>query len=234
MAPPDGPPSKSQVKRAGSTIRRFGRGELEDVASFNDAVEVMELWRRTHQLPLVTANNGLRSMARTENVAARISQRLKRRQTILDKLTREPSLDLSRMQDIGGCRAIVTNIDELRRLEARLMRRRQVLRHSDYVVTPRASGYRAVHVVVDYGGRAIEVQLRTGWMHEWAQAAERYSGTLGENLKQDGTHPIQLFLAAAAEIMALQAEGADIPSSLLDLHRQRRLEALPYVDRNRG
>ena len=177
-------PSKSQVKKAGSTIRKCLRGDLKDPEAFAKAKGTMERWRRVHYQPLVTANNGLRSMARTLNIEAEVTQRLKRRQTILEKLGREPTLDLSRMQDIGGCRAVVDDMDELRRLESRLKKYRTPIGYSDYTTEPRQSGYRAVHVVVAYQERAVEVQLRTRSMHAWALAAENYSGLLGENLKQ--------------------------------------------------
>lgn len=227
-------PTKSQVKKAGSTIRKCLRGELKDDAQFTKAKEVMEAWRRAHYQPLVTANNGLRSMARTVGVPAEVTQRLKRRQTILDKLGREPTLDLSRMQDIGGCRAVVNSKEDLRRLEVRIKHNRTPIGYPDYITEPRMSGYRAVHVVVEYQGRAVEIQLRTRSMHAWALAAEYYSGELGENLKQDGTHPIQLFLATAAELMALTEDGVDIPADLLILHEERRLAAAPLLPRGSG
>ncbi len=227
-------PSRSQVKKAGSTIRKCLRGELTDPDQFAHCTEVMEAWRRAHYQPLVTANNGLRSMARTVGVSAEVTQRLKRRQTILDKLKREPTLDLSRMQDIGGCRAVVETIGELRRLESRIKHNRTPIGYSDYISEPRQSGYRAVHVVVEYQDRAIEIQLRTRWMHAWALAAEYYSAALGTNLKQDGTHPIQLFLATAAEIITLQAEDQPVPESLQELHTARRIEAMPYLPRGQA
>lgn len=70
------------------------------------------------------------------------------------------------MQDIGGCRAVLASIDEVRRVEARLRKSRPPVGYSDYVTTPRSSGYRGVHLVVVYDGRRIEVQLRTLVMHE--------------------------------------------------------------------
>lgn len=167
---------------------------------------------------------------RGPRVTAEVTQRLKRRQTILDKLRREPTLDLSRMQDIGGCRAVVADMDDLRRLEARIVNRLHVINYSDYTLQPRASGYRGVHIVVPYQVRAIEIQLRTKSMHAWALAAEHYSTVMGQNLKQDGTHPIQLFLAVAADMMALQAEGQPIPEEMAKLHEHRRLEARPYLE----
>ena len=86
-----------------------------------------------------------------------------------------------------------------------------------------------MHIVVPYQERAIEIQLRTKSMHAWALAAEDYSALMGQNLKQDGTHPIQLFLAVAADMIALQAEGQPLPEEMVRLHERRRLDALPYM-----
>ena len=109
-------PSATQVKKAGRTLRRFGRGETVDHDELNRAVRVVQAFRRAHAGPLVTANNGLRSMVRTEGCRVEVTQRLKRFVTILDKLQREPTLDLSRMQDVGGVRAVLDSIDEVRRV----------------------------------------------------------------------------------------------------------------------
>jgi len=187
------------------------RGELRDGEAARAAFEVMEQWRRAHYTPLVSANNGLRSRAKTIGVASEVTQRLKRSTTILEKLTREPTLDLSRMQDVGGCRAVVDTTTELRRLEGRIVQRRTPVAHTDYIAVPRESGYRGVHIVVRYQERSIEVQLRTRTMHAWALAAEHYSQLVGLNLKQDGDHPIQEFLKTAAEMMALQEYGTRYP-----------------------
>lgn len=222
-------PSKSQVKKAGRRIRRYLRGD-DPNAQVVDAVDVMERWRRAHSYPLMKANNGLRSRARTIGVVAEVSQRLKRRQTILEKLGREPTLDLSLMQDIGGCRAVVESIGDLRKLEARIQAGRlPVISYSDYIQAPRQSGYRGVHIVVAYEERAIEIQLRTQVMHEWALASEGYSQIVGMNLKQDGDHPIQLFLRSASEIMAMREIGRSVPDELMQVHRERRLAAQPYL-----
>ena len=39
-----------------------------------------------------------------------VAQRLKRMPTILSKLERQPTMDITRMQDIGGCRAVVQSV----------------------------------------------------------------------------------------------------------------------------
>lgn len=128
---------------------------------------------------------------------------------------------------------MVGTLDDLRRLEKRVVDRLRVLNYADYTETPRKSGYRAVHIIVPYQEMAIEIQLRTRSMHAWALAAEGYSELTGENLKQDGEHPIQLFMASASDIMALQEKGEPVPSELAQLHHSRRLAARPYLEESR-
>ena len=122
--------SKAQVRKAGQTLRRFMRSgqtlSAEESLKFDEAIVVVQQFRAAHQHPLVTANNGLRSMVRTAGCEVEVSQRLKRLNTILDKLVREPNLPLSSMQDIGGVRAVLNSIDEVRRVEARLKHNRLV------------------------------------------------------------------------------------------------------------
>ena len=71
-------------------------------------------------------------------------------------------MQLANMQDIGGCRSVLRSIDEVRRVQRRLVRNRPPIRVTNYIDEPRDSGYRGVHVIVEYDGRAIEVQLRAG------------------------------------------------------------------------
>ena len=40
---------------------------------------------------------------------------------MLDKLQREPRLDLSRMRDIGGCRIVLDDLQELDRVHAAIV-----------------------------------------------------------------------------------------------------------------
>lgn len=216
-------PSNSQVNKAGRTLRHWFRGDEEYKTEHFDAAvaarDTVEAFRAAHAAPLVAANNGLRSMVRTENCPIEVSQRLKRMTTIVNKVVdREPTLALSKMQDIGGVRAVVDSVDQIRRVEARIRKNREVVGHSDYITAPRPSGYRGVHVIVQYGqdDRQIEIQLRTRIMHEWAITVERLGGVHGVNFKQDGDTPVQRFMAAASEAMAHEERGEEVP---LDLAR---------------
>ncbi len=203
--PSDGGPTASQVKKAGKLLRQARRAhEIDDINKVIAAIDIIEAHRATFKTPLVTANNGLRSMVRTLGLDGQVSQRLKRMSTILDKLVREPTLALDRMQDIGGCRVVLPTRDAVYRLRDRLVGRRPPLRESDYIAEPRMSGYRGVHVVVEYGTtcpRPIEVQLRTRAMHQWATAVEEISGNSQVNYKMDGATPMQRFLECYARLL---------------------------------
>lgn len=223
-------PSNSQVNRAGKFLRSWARGELIDESRYESALDVLLALRAAHQYPLIKANNGLRSMVRTEECQVEVTQRLKRVPTIIDKLRREPTMALASMQDIGGCRAVLDSIDEVRRVQRRLSRNRPPVRVTDYITSPRSSGYRGVHVVVQYDERNIEVQLRTRMMHEWAITVEGLSGRLATDLKGGiGPAPVLALLEAISQAMALEEERSAVGPDLQDTIERLRREAVPLL-----
>ncbi len=230
-----GPLTKSQVNRAGRILRRHLRGEEVDGPVLTAAIEIVLNYRAAHGNPLAKANMGLRSIVRTVGCQAEVSQRLKRIPTILDKLRREPTMALGNMQDIGGCRAVLNSIEEIRRVEQRLRKNRHPISYADYMTQPRPTGYRAVHVVVCYEDqagedRAIEVQLRTHTMHEWAIAVERLGGRLHADLKGgEGPHELLELLSVVSKAMELEELGQIVSNELLVRMRQLRRSALPYL-----
>ena len=57
---------------------------------------------------------GLRSRVSTMGCSQiEVSRRYKHIPTIIDKLRREPGMNLGRMADIGGCRAVLRDLDEV-------------------------------------------------------------------------------------------------------------------------
>lgn len=161
---------------------------------------------------MLTARMGLKSCVATEGYliggGAQITQRLKRRDTVWDKLRREPAMKLSRMQDIGGCRAVLPSLEAIekvcRRFTANSQRRNGTEdRVIDYVQRPRDSGYRAVHIHTRYGGRRVEVQLRTPWQHRWARLVEDLTSRTGIDYKSgDGRRELHQLLMSLAELYA--------------------------------
>jgi putative GTP pyrophosphokinase len=177
--------TKGEVNRAGEAVRNAMSGKLMSPDELDSALRILWWFRAVHSYPLGKANMGLRSVLRTEGLPPLVSQRLKRHNTVMDKLTREPSMQLARMQDIGGCRAVLDSIHDLRAVQNRIGRnmRDRLKRTVDYIERPRTSGYRGVHLIVTYQDRvgeerAVEVQLRTRVMHDWAIAVE----TMGSRL----------------------------------------------------
>lgn len=196
----------------------------------DEAMAVLLAYRAVHQVPLTKATMGLRSMVKTAGCRVDVSQRLKRASTILDKLQREPTMQLGNMQDIAGCRAVLADVDEVRRVERRLRKTRPPLDVTDYITAPRESGYRGVHVIVAYDERAIEVQLRTRVMHEWAIAVERLGGRLDEDLKSGrGPKPVLALLSVISEAMALEEEGRPVEDDLLSEMDRLRAAARPWI-----
>jgi ppGpp synthetase/RelA/SpoT-type nucleotidyltranferase len=122
-------------------------------------------------------------------------------------------------------------------VERRLKKNRPPVRISDYITNPRSSGYRGVHVVVEYPDRdgtdrAIEVQLRTKTMHEWAIAVERFSGRLNEDLKSGrGPAEVLAWLKAASEAMAIEEVGGVVPVATVAEITRLRQAAVPYFER---
>ncbi|MGO4703822.1 RelA/SpoT domain-containing protein [Dyella sp. 2RAB6] len=145
---------------------------------------VFDNWRSAHAYPLNTFQVTLRARAQRIDRNALTAQRLKRAPSIMAKLQRFAAMDLARMQDIGGCRAILQDVEAVYALRAAFndSRARHVLESTDdYIVAPKDDGYRGIHLVYKYVGRGtktaynglrIEVQLRTKIQHAWATAVE--------------------------------------------------------------
>ena len=78
-------PSRKQVKKVGSRVRRLDRGE----GSFEDVLmveKVIRSYRAQFGRPLGTTNMAIRRYAEQARVEAEVTQRLKKKSTIIDKL----------------------------------------------------------------------------------------------------------------------------------------------------
>ena len=145
-----------------------------------------------------------------------ITQRLKRRPTIFDKLDREPTMQLTQMQDIGGVRARVPSLRHLQAVSRRLRKTWTIVRTKDYVKEPRSSGYRAVHHVVRRNGRLIEVQLRTVLQDAWANQVEDDSRRLATGYKFGaGEEDVHDYYRIVSEAFAALDRGEDLSSDLV-------------------
>lgn len=187
--------SKKAVTKAGSTLLTAKKGSLE----YDAAVEIVNAWRICHGYPINTFQSTLRKKVAPYKDAI-VAQRLKRLPTIIDKLKRHPQMKLATMQDVGGVRAIVNSVGQVRNLQAQYEDTKRfthtLLRVNDYITTPKPDGYRGVHLIYKYNntltrygsataynGLLIELQLRTKMQHEWATAVETAGLLRGQSYK---------------------------------------------------
>lgn len=173
--------SRAQVDRAGEVLR-------SESASPSDRARARVIygeWRARHRVPLVALRGLLRERMRHAAAGGFGAQRLKRLWSVEAKLRRFPGLRLSRMQDIGGCRVVVSSAAEVAAVDRRCREGRQAHELSgarDYLAKPKADGYRGVHLVYRLhsetpergiaNGLRIEVQIRSALQHAWATAVE--------------------------------------------------------------
>ena len=204
---------KGAVNRAGRLLAQ--NGIVADPLVIGHALDVVNDWRSSHSFPLNTFQMTLRK--RSVSICSRpiVAQRLKRTPSIIAKLRRFPKMQLSRMQDVGGARAVLTDVAEVDRLRERCRRgraRHALVTEKDYIREPKPSGYRGIHLVyryhsdrtVEYNGLQIELQLRTRLQHAWATAVETVGTFLGQALKSsEGERNWLRFFELVGSVFAL-------------------------------
>lgn len=214
--------TRRQVDHAAALL---AAGKALPEAQSDQAREVISNWRAAHAFPLNTLQMGLRRTAQKIQFNALIAQRLKRLPTMLDKLRRMPKTTLSRFQDVGGCRAVMASIGQVTQLRDAYRRSRmkhQLVRERDYLVNPRESGYRCVHLVYRYVGRdgsaydglQIEIQMRTRLQHAWATAVETVGTLLDQSLKSsEGSSDWLRFFALVSSAFAFMERTPPVPNT---------------------
>jgi ppGpp synthetase/RelA/SpoT-type nucleotidyltranferase len=111
------------------------------------------------------------------------TSRLKTVQTLVGKLKRERTMNLSQVQDVAGLR-IVKEMDLVEQddVAARVASLFEKARIVDRRSSP-SFGYRGIHVVVRVDGRLVEVQVRTRLQDRWAQIVERLADYWGRQIR---------------------------------------------------
>ncbi len=183
--------SRGSVARAGVVIT----SSSDNGPELDRALEIVNNWRSSHAFPLNTIKMGLKKASKKIDGGATIAQRIKRLSSIKLKLTNEPTMQLSRMQDLGGCRAIVDSIESVNKLITHYKKlskiKHKLANAKDYISSPKPSGYRGIHLVyryysdknTTYNGLQIEIQIRTRLQHAWATAVETVGTFKAQSLK---------------------------------------------------
>lgn len=220
--------SKKRVNWAGKTLISADRHTFEGIQEYLEALDIINNWRSVHGHPLNTFQTTLRTRSRQIDPSALVAQRVKRLSSIELKLSRFPTMTLSQMQDIGGCRAIVSTADNVKEL-VRLYRRSD-LKHKlhtvdDYMEQPKRTGYRGVHLIYSYysdkvdtyNSLKIEMQFRSQAMHAWATAVEIVGTFTRQALKSSqGEEEWLRFFALMGSAIAFMENTSLVPATPTD------------------
>jgi len=207
--------SRSRVNKAGRNIKN-------NTATQED-LDIIDTWRAAHRNVLNSFQAILRNRAK-RNKGITIAQRLKRKSTIFNKLMRVNGIELSRMDDIAGCRIIFKNEKDLINFRRRMHhanfnhKLKNNIDKYNYIDNPKSSGYRGIHDIYEYDvksfngdslkGLNIEIQYRTLAQHAWATANEVVGMITSQQTKfgeADANHMKQM--ALASEIIARAYEN---------------------------
>lgn len=221
--------TKGEIDRAGGVLVPWWKHEAEP-ETVGWAYTIVENWRNSHSMPLLTFRVNLQRRAKRVEPDAIVAQRLKRFASVMNKLVREPHMKLSQMHDLGGCRAIVSDVKYVENLYE-LYRARQesegALKCYDYLRDPKPDGYRGIHVVGRYSARVktneawnghrIEIQLRSQLQHAFATAVETVTTFTRLPLKFGaGPEEWRRFFSLMGTALAIREGTARVPGTPSD------------------
>lgn len=221
----------------------------KDTEEWNNRIDeelaVLDTWRSLHAYPLDEVFKLLADRALRIDQSAILSHRLKRYHSIRLKLQNEPHMTLTTMQDIAGCRAVLSSVEQAYKLkhvyekyaEAFPKRGPELISKwtKDYVLYPKPDGYRSIHIVLKHrtkdaevphcSGLRVELQIRSRFQHAWAMAVETASAVTNQALKSGkGGDDWRRFFNLMGDFIALQ-EKCPLSSGIVDGEIALRKEA---------
>jgi hypothetical protein len=233
------------IRQIGNRLReRIPAADWDNPSKRSELLDLFmqaNAWRDSHIRPMASVRSSVRALMRVNALPGDMAARPKRMSSIRRKL-RESGVTLDKMNDLGGCRAIIENISSTKTLIDVLQYsfKHDIIREYSYIDQPKPDGYRSHHFVFSYcprsrddehlSGRRIELQVRTRLQHAWATAVEAVGLYIGEDLKHHkGSEKwLRLFCLASAEFALAEQCAAypDVPdheariSELSDLNRE--------------
>lgn len=182
--------TRGQINRAGVAL--LDQAAIAEAKAA--ALALINHWRACHAYPINTFQATLRWRLRKVCAKPLVATRLKRLPSIVRKLETNHGMQLVRMQDVGGLRAVVDSVAQVRSLqeiycEGGLIH--ELVDVDDYIENPKPSGYRSLHLIYRYrnpsapayNGLSLELQFRTRLQHAWATAVETIGSFLNQALK---------------------------------------------------
>ena len=170
-----------------SKINKIGIKIKDGIILNSDEQEIFNYFRQIHELIFEEFYKKIKLPDKYIVVT-----RLKRMESIIDKLRRPNSSKLSRIDDIAGIRIIVNNFTEIYEiselLEKLLISNNCQLKYNkDYIEFSKKDGYRSLHKIFTFSyenkNLNFEIQIRTKLQHLWSTTVEIYDLIEYKNLK---------------------------------------------------
>jgi hypothetical protein len=231
--------SKKQIDKAGNQLVASGDG-IARVSE--ESMNIIHNWRICHVYPLHIVYITLRNRAKKIR-GGLVYQRQKRLESIQKKLKQNKNMVLSQMQDIGGCRAVLPVISDVKKLisiyeksqkkkptDSKNPDRPICVNINDYIKKPKLDGYRSYHLIFkfyskhsdkkDFNGQRVEIQIRSKLQHAWATAVEIFERFTKKALKSkikstDAASLLKFFLLMSSAI-AFREKCAPVPNTPTD------------------
>lgn len=175
--------SNKDFKKIGDRIRQ----NSNNIEKYD--LDVLQELRTSYKDDLSSVFNILVTLTKKIDKKAIITYRVKRIESIISKLIRQPQMQLNRMADIAGCRCILQNNTNIVALYKKLNDCLTIKSVKDYINTPKSNGYSSLHLIIQSPTNpkhTIEIQLRTQTQHNWATLVEITDLILQTKIKEYG------------------------------------------------
>ena len=225
--------TKRQINKIGDYIRahdiKYENGILIHQDEYEAVREDLDAYRYKHIRPMDDIFDQIVKLkTKHSEFDMLVAERPKRLPSILGKLHRFPTMELSQIQDLGGVRVIVNDIDQLQKLLPLLDEILPDYREKNRIKNPAPSGYRGIHRIFKRDGVAIELQIRTMLQHVWATTVESIDVLRGTSMKNGQNDPawteffqlLSSIFAMSEQMPVLDMHDGASPAEIVDMVRR--------------
>ena len=222
--------TKRRINEIGDYIRahdiKYENGILIHQDEYEAVREDLDAYRYKHIRPMDDIFDQLTNFKKQHpEFDIDVAERPKRLPSILGKLYRFPTMQLSQIQDLAGVRLIVGDIDQLQQILPLLDEILPDYREKNRIKNPAPTGYRGVHRIFKRDGVYVELQIRTMLEHVWATSVETMDTLRGTAMKNGENDPAWVeFFQLLSSLFAMSEQ-----MPVLDMHEG--FDAFELVDR---
>ena len=171
--------NRTEIHKLGKRIRESygdgtGRVEVADL-------EMLQEYRLSYRDTIAEVFKILYDIGKRVDSQCIVTYRIKRINSIVEKLKRYPTTAFEHMVDIAGCRCITGDTKQVYKIVRKLRENPALIikdkdkEKGDYIQNPKPDGYRSVHLYVSLAngdGKQVEIQIRDREQHNWATLVE--------------------------------------------------------------